>query len=254
VLRRCMPAPAYQSLCEKIARLALAEMGVGTSSDMAANGELAILRGVPDGGVVFDVGANRGEFAAAALRGIPRLELHCFEPSPVAHRRLAASVSGATLNHFALGAEKGALKLYADAPGSGMASLYRRRLDHFGLHFEHHELVPVETLDDYCESRGVRRIDLLKLDVEGHELAVLRGARRMLERGAIDTILFEFGGTDIDSRTFLQDFFYLLAEAGMRLHRLVPPGYLHPIAQYAELYEQFAYTNYVARRRARETT
>lgn len=249
IARRFLRPSSYQALCENIARFALAEMGIGVTSDMALNGELAMLREVPAGGVVFDVGANRGEFAAAAAREIPQVRLHCFEPQAIAFAQLCRSVPGAQHNNFALGAQADTLKLYSDAPGSPMASVYRRRLEHFGMRFEHEETVKVAMLDTYCAERDLRHIDLLKLDAEGHELAVLAGASRMLERQAIDTVLFEFGGTDIDSRTFLQDFFYLLSDVGMRIHRLVPPGYLHPIERYTELCEQFAYTNYVARRR-----
>jgi hypothetical protein len=104
----------------------------------------------------------------------------------------------------------------------------------------------VDTLDAYCLRNGVERIDLLKVDVEGHELAVLRGARRLFERGAIHRVLFEFGGTGIDSRVFLQDYYYFFTPMGMKLHRLLRDGSLHPIPQYEEFYEQFTYTNFVA--------
>ncbi len=110
------------------------------------------------------------------------------------------------------------------------------------------ERVEVRTLDDFCAEQGVERIDFLKLDVEGHELAVLRGAQRMLGAGAVSMIQFEFGPANIYSRTFFYDFWTLLSSA-YDIHRVVPKGLAH-IAYYGEQREIFLTTNYLAVRRA----
>ena len=87
----------------------------------------------------------------------------------------------------------------------------------------------------------------MKLDVEGHELDVLRGAVRMLESQKIKMISFEFGSCNLDSRTYFQDFFYFFKEIGMStLFRITPSGYLSPIKEYQEIYEQFRTTNFIA--------
>jgi hypothetical protein len=84
----------------------------------------------------------------------------------------------------------------------------------------------------------------LKVDVEGHEYNVFTGASEMMAADAIDMIQFEFGGCNIDSRTYLQDFYYLL-NPKYRLYRLVPDG-LSPMEPYNEKYELFRTTNFVA--------
>jgi hypothetical protein len=93
---------------------------------------------------------------------------------------------------------------------------------------------------------GVGRIDLLKIDVEGHELEVLRGAESLFAGRGVRMVTFEFGGCDIDSRTFFQDFWYFFRERGMgRLFRITPSGYLAPIRHYREADEQFRTTNFL---------
>jgi hypothetical protein len=69
----------------------------------------------------------------------------------------------------------------------------------------------------------------------------------MLRERRIDRILFEFGGCNIDSRSYFQDFYYFLRNFGFtQLFRLAPSGYLVPIPKYREIDEQFRTTNFVA--------
>jgi len=82
------------------------------------------------------------------------------------------------------------------------------------------------------------------MDVEGNELKVLDGALNMLASKRIRFIQFEFGGCNIDSRTFFQDFYYLLNK-DFQLYRIVQDG-LFPINHYKECYELFMTTNFLA--------
>jgi hypothetical protein len=110
------------------------------------------------------------------------------------------------------------------------------------MDFSFTENVEVTTLDLFCESVAISPI-AIKIDVEGHELDVLAGATNVL--AGVKVIQFEFGGTDIDTRTFFQDFFYLLVPLGFRLWRHSPRG-LIPVTEYSERLEIFFYTNYFA--------
>ena len=105
------------------------------------------------------------------------------------------------------------------------------------------ETVQVRRLDDVCREFGVDRIDFLKVDAEGSDLDVLRGAEALLgER--IGVIQFEFGGTSIDANQTLRDFFDLLEPAGYRVHRLLPEG-SWPLS-WSERIEIAEYANCVA--------
>ncbi len=202
---------------------------------------------------IFDVGAHHGEFLDAitprlAGQGIP-FSLHAFEPGRRSFEELQrhyGAHADTSLNNFALGRTAGELDLHADAAGSGLASFSKRRLGHFDLAFEYSEKVVVRTLDAYCAERAVEAIDLLKMDVEGHELDVMQGGIGMLRERRVRMLTFEFGGCNIDSRTFFQDYWYFIRENELGdVFRLTPSGYLAPVAHYNELYEQFRPTNYL---------
>ena len=127
-----------------------------------------------------------------------------------------------------------------------MASFSKRRLAHFDLTFDYSEKVGVRTLDEYCAERAVEAIDLLKMDVEGHELDVMQGGVRMLRERRIRMLTFEFGGCNINSGIFFQDYWYFIRDNSLGdLYRLTPSGYLAPVTHYNELYEQFRPTNYL---------
>ena len=86
------------------------------------------------------------------------------------------------------------------------------------------------------------------MDVEGHELDVLRGAARHLDDRKIGAILFEFGGCNIDTRSYLRDYFNFFKKYGPnRMFRITPSGYLSPLDSYREIDEQFRTTNFLVR-------
>ena len=86
-------------------------------------------------------------------------------------------------------------------------------------------------------------IDFLKVDTEGHELAVLQGASSLIEDGRIGCIHFEFNEMNIVSRVFFLDFRELLHN--YKLYRLLPNGLL-PLGDSPLETELFAYQNIVA--------
>ena len=221
--------------------------GWGTATVAAEVAAARQLAG-PSVELVVDVGANRGAWTREALKVFPDCHVHAFEPAKSAFNELSSSLGSeprVSLWNTALGGTEGTATLYADKAGSELASLTRRRLDHFGIDFDLEERVPVTTLPAWLAESGATRIDVLKLDTEGHELEILSSAASVLDRVAV--VQFEFGGCNIDTRTFLQDFWYLLTGAGYRLYRLGPSG-LTPVERYRETDEVFVTTNYFAAR------
>jgi FkbM family methyltransferase len=238
-LRPLMGRKRYQAAFTAMHRASLVGLNIGPADDLTRSGELRVLRMLSPRSTVLDVGANVGGYSAAAVaRG---LTVHAFEPSSDAFATLQASMSGrACLHQHGLGERDDTLTLYAPEPGSGMASVYARK--HPVATWSPVETVSLRRLDDVALEEGIERIDLLKLDVEGHELAVLRGAARMLAEGRIKRVQFEFGGTNIDAGVFLRD---ILAElVGFTLYRIVRDGVV-PVT-YDERWEIFTTTNYLA--------
>jgi len=197
--------------------------------------------------VTFDVGANNGEWAEVFHRIFPKAKIYCFEPSSKATEILTARFSenpSIVLENTALSNENGEETLWFDSPGSGLASLVRRDLTQFGIDYSSSELVKVTTLDSYCYKYGVLPV-VIKLDIEGNELKALKGGDSILE--TVQVIQFEFGGTNIDSRTYFRDFFQFLSTRGFQIYRLGPRG-LTLITIAREEDEIFRVTNYFARR------
>lgn len=195
--------------------------------------------------IVFDVGANLGEYTEAWLTHHNTAQIIGFEPSSKAFIHLQQrfpNESRVQLINKACSEKAGKVTLFSDHPTSGLASLSERRLSHFGISFNHRELVETVSLDEWCKHNQLYP-DFLKLDVEGHELSVLRGATETLLH--CQALQFEFGGCNIDSRSFFQDFWYFLRSYGFEFFRLSPKGLLH-IREYSEQDEVFSTTNFLA--------
>ena len=89
----------------------------------------------------------------------------------------------------------------------------------------------------------IQRIDLLKIDAEGNELDIIKGARRMIEQQRVACIQFEFGECDVYSRVFLKDFYDTLPSYSF--FRICSRG-LIPLGQHKPQHEIFQYQNIVA--------
>lgn len=97
-------------------------------------------------------------------------------------------------------------------------------------------------MDDFCREANISHIHFLKLDVEGNEYKLLENSAEMLN-GKIDYIQIEFGGANIDARTYFRDFWELL-DGDYRFFRILRDGMVE-IEKYSERLEQFACTNYL---------
>jgi hypothetical protein len=137
--------------------------------------------------------------------------------------------------------------LHSDKEGSGLASLSKRKLDHFGIDFNLEERVEIIKFEDYwVNSLKKIEIDILKIDIEGHELFALEGLGSAIKH--IKAIQIEFGGANIDTRTFFQDFWYFFVQHDYDLFRITPFG-AQRIYNYKEQDEFFSTTNFIAIRR-----
>lgn len=204
-----------------------------------------------DEGIILDVGANQGHWSKAllAIAGDRIARIYGFEPMKEHEAALGAiGDQRFELIPKAIGDKCGTVPLYAHKPGASIASVYKRDVGHYGMDFSEQASVPITTIDFFLDQHDIGYVDFMKLDIEGHELAALRGAEKSLSSGRIGALSFEMGGCNIDARTFLKDFWSLLHPLGYRLFIVNPLDGLHPITSYHEVLENFLTANFLAAR------
>lgn len=194
--------------------------------DMATNGENHVLNRLSghDIKVVFDVGANKGEYTAACLSRFPNATIHAFEIVPATFEKLAAGATSPRikLNSFGLANSSGRLSINYNPHDDGSSSLVEGSSIHPGT-WQKVE-VDVVTGDDYCADQKVDSIDLLKIDVEGAENLVLEGFSKSFGSGRISSVQFEFGMVNIYSKFLLKDFWEFFRKHGFALGPIMPKG------------------------------
>lgn len=204
---------------------------------IATNGERlvqqALARRVSDEMVVVDCGANTGEWSTevvSAFRhhcgaGTSTLHLYCFEPAQYTFHRLVANLGHQACKRVslhpiqqALSRRDGTATLHVAYEGAGINSLTS------GVGHRTTEEVKVTTLAKFARQFQLERINLLKIDTEGHDLEVLIGAREMIESGLIEVIQFEYNQRWIDGGFFLRDAFDLLTSSDYEIGKVTPRG------------------------------
>ncbi len=142
--------------------------------------------GITSVGTLVDVGANEGQFLFPALRFLAPKRALAVEMLPELAQQLERRVpAGVTVYSCAVGAAAGQAPCLRSAysPASSLLPLVPEasQLYNKNLRQTASEIVAIRTLDDICSEAGFEEIDLLKIDVQGYEMEVLRGAGRMLK-------------------------------------------------------------------------
>lgn len=174
----------------------------------------AIPRLVRPGDMAFDVGANIGIYSVllSQLCGATG-RVWAFEPVPDTYWRLRETlVLNRCVNVAAVQSavceKDGVARLNLfDPEFSEWNTLGTPAIRREGSLISPHESidVPACTLDEFCSREKIERVNFLKVDVEGFELAVFRGADRLLKEGRVDYLCFEISqeplkGAGIESR------------------------------------------------------
>jgi FkbM family methyltransferase len=185
------------------------------------------------GMTVVDVGANHGMFSleSAHLVG-PEGVIHAFEPTPSTYELLLNNICVNNLKNVkvfpsALGETPGTARLRVHREMSALNTLASVDVTWNRQRLRADEIieVPVSTLDVHVAAEGLDRIDFLKIDVEGFELGVIRGAHGLLRAKRIGLILLEIGdATCATAMVAPIDLLNELASLGYELHRITPEG------------------------------
>lgn len=193
---------------------------------------------VNKGDIIFDVGANIGctSLNFAKLIGKGGI-IHSFEPDPINHNSIQKNISlnnfdNIILNKLGLGNEKGSFKIYTvDKNNKGM-----NRIVEFPDSIEDFKEIQVTTIDKYVRKNNIQKIDLIKIDVEGFELKVLKGSAEVLNNFHPSLFieldnknLKEQGSNAKDLIEYLLDNKYEIfhAETNERIHQNLNFDYCH---------------------------
>ncbi len=252
----------------RLGRFLSMEARLDVPNDMSENGERLVQEALcraaaaTSGPIhVLDVGANAGawsRYLVAAWRraSLPasRLHLHLFEPTPALRDQLGAALSaearelgGLAIVGSAVSDREGSAVFHVTSEGSGRSSLVQTGAESgFGSVPARESIdVPLCTLDRYCAAAGIERVGLVKIDTEGNDCLVLRGARDMLRGGRIAMAQFEYNQHWIAARAYLKDVFDLVGPLGYGVGKVTPRGIETYRAWHYEL-ESYREGNYLA--------
>jgi FkbM family methyltransferase len=181
--------------------------------------------------VVFDVGANRGEWTISMLNQasacrFDKLEIHAFEPIPDTFTLLSKSIANHPLCTYvkliplALSSESGVIEMYISSKNGETNSFH---LDPI-IQDKSVAKVRVEriTVQNYCDQQNVGRIGLLKVDAEGHDAEILLGARNLFVHERVTVFQFEYNYRWVLARHFLKDVFDFIRGLPYMLGKITP--------------------------------
>lgn len=141
--------------------------------------------------IIFDVGANTGQSIKRFNNEFNLKEIHCFEPNVPAFEKLKKIKSkNIFLNNLALG-DKEKIQTFNNYPKTSSSSFYR--IDKKSSIYEmnkgfYSSNVKIITLDKYIEDSKIDKINILKIDTQGFEVSVLKGAINAVKDKRIDFI------------------------------------------------------------------
>lgn len=245
----------FQFFFEKMFVFSVRGMNYGGTASFTDSGEAWLVKEIPKWirnkkniTTIFDIGANKGEFTDLVLKEFKGdLIIYQFEPTPSLFIDLESKyVENPHVECIqkAIGASDKSLSFFVNPNANSLNSLINRDLGCDISRMQKEIKVDCTTLDNFIIQNKIRKIDFLKIDVEGGEFDVFLGAKKSIEEGLFELILFEFGGANIDARIFFKDFYHILSNQ-YRIYKLLKNG-LREIKSYSEKHEIFFYSNFVA--------
>ena len=202
--------------------------------------------------VVFDVGGFRGEWSNEVLKRNLSKEIHIFEPVLDSHDQIVKNLEKYKkkihINFSAVSNNIDKIVMWKYTDVLSLSTKYKRDeelMSRLNIQEPTKFVIPTIDLDSYCLIHNISVIDFLKIDVEGSELDVLKGADRLLKGKQIKYIQFEYGGCFLDAGITLEDVFSYLKSRGYDIGKIKKDGKVNILTMISEQDEDFGYCNYL---------
>jgi FkbM family methyltransferase len=216
--------------------------------DVRCNGEFWMLQKISTLSpmVIFDGGANVGDYTQMINETCPDSKIYAFEPVESTFQELQKCLnSNEIINATAI--QKGLYKedtkvtinIYS---GNEHASLHQ--IKGVGYQSIRQEVLDVVKGDTIMKEYGIETIDLLKLDIEGAEMDALVGFENALKGKKIRVIQFEYGYINITSKVLLADYYDFFSAHGYIVGKLYPRSV--EFREYSFKHEDFIGPNFIA--------
>lgn len=182
----------------------------------------------PEIQTVFDVGANVGQTHHYFRYYLPAARIYCFEPITESFTQLqkaTAADKNCCIEKMALGDTAGEKRIKVFEGDMGVLNSLNEHMMN-QQQGAREEVIRIDTLDAYCREHGIDTIDLLKIDTEGYEINVLKGAAHLLEQGRVSFVYCETGFQQKNTRnTYFGDLNTFLNDKGYWFFGFYQTGY-----------------------------
>lgn len=212
------------------------------------NGELMVLKRISrlNPAVIFDVGANVGEYAELTRQACPQGKIFSFEPVDSTFKELESNLLKKKIENI-LAIKKGLYKedklitinIY---PGHEHASIHNLK----GVSYSAVDQNTIEVVrgDNLLKEFALDSVDLLKLDIEGAEMDALQGFENTFRNKKVRAVQFEYGYINITSKVLLSDYYDFFNSFGYIVGKIYPKRV--EFREYAFKHEDFIGPNFIA--------
>jgi len=212
---------------------------------ISTNGESRVMKKLShfDFKVIFDVGANKGEWSSHASKAFSKAQIYAFEPIPEVYSKMANThTTNPMVTPYNLGLSDKNEEVSFNYFPSG--SVFTSRYEVPGQGQLQKVKVKLVKGSDFAAQNNVAQIDFLKIDTEGSDYLVLKGFENLLQNHKIRVIQFEYNMNNIISKFLLREFFELLNSHGYLVGKIYPNSV--EFADYNFKMEDFIGLNYLA--------
>lgn len=214
--------------------------------DIFSNGELTVIKKLArtEPAIIFDGGANIGNYSLLLNRYIPDAQIHAFEPVESTYHELLENIKDMAnilpQNRGLYSSnETKAVNIFNSHTHASIFKIEATSNSPIGK-----DEIKLVQGDKFLEENGIKTIDFLKLDLEGAEYDAIKGFENSFREKRIKMVQFEYGYINISTKKLLIDFYNFFEAYGYQIGKIFPKKV--EFRKYKAKYEDFLGPNYIA--------